>query len=420
MTLIEDPGTAVDERTAERPRPRRPTRRHGGWRARCGCASATARSNRSTSTRSSAPSPALPEGLDGVDPMRVATRTISGLPTGPPRWSSTTCRSAPPPRSSSRSRTTAKLAARLLATVIDKEVTQPGHPLVLPVDRRRPPRRARRRRHRRLRQPTPASSTRRSRPTATGCSSSSACAPSTTATCCATPKRRVVIETPQYFFLRVACGLATTRRGGDRALRPDLVARLPAVEPTLFNSGTTHPQMSSCYLLDSPGGQPRGHLRALHGRRPAVEVRRRHRPRLPPRARRGLADPRHQRPVQRHRPVAEDPRLVGRRGQPGRQAQGRRVRLPRDVARRHRGLPRAARQHRRRGPPHAQPQPRQLGPRPVHGARREGLDSGRCSTRRWCRTSPTCTAPSSSGPTSRPSSRACTSARSRPASSTRG
>ena len=64
---------------------------------------------------------------------------------------------------------------------------------------------------------------------------------------------------------------------------------------------------------------------------------------------------------------------LGRRGQPGRPAQGRGVRLPRDVARRHRGVPRAARQHRRQRPPHPQPQPRQLGPRPVHGAGREGL-----------------------------------------------
>jgi ribonucleoside-diphosphate reductase alpha chain len=72
-------------------------------------------------------------------------------------------------------------------------------------------------------------------------------------------------------------------------------------------------------------------------------------------------------------PWLQDPRLLGRRGQPGRPPQGRRVRLPRDVARRHRGLPRAARQHRRPRPAHPQPQPRQLGPRPVHGARREGL-----------------------------------------------
>ena len=66
------------------------------------------------------------------------------------------------------------------------------------------------------------------------------------------PETRLVIETPQYFFLRVACGLATD---ADEAARfYDLMSSLAYLpsSPTLFNSGTTHPQMSSCYLLDSP------------------------------------------------------------------------------------------------------------------------------------------------------------------------
>ncbi|MGA0237840.1 MAG: ribonucleoside-diphosphate reductase subunit alpha [Acidimicrobiales bacterium] len=66
------------------------------------------------------------------------------------------------------------------------------------------------------------------------------------------PETRKVIETPQYFFLRVACGLATDP---DEAIKfYDLMSSLAylASSPTLFNSGTTHPQMSSCYLLDSP------------------------------------------------------------------------------------------------------------------------------------------------------------------------
>ncbi len=66
------------------------------------------------------------------------------------------------------------------------------------------------------------------------------------------PQDRVVIETPQYFFLRVACGLATTP---DEAIRfYKLLSSLEylASSPTLFNSGTAHPQMSSCYLLESP------------------------------------------------------------------------------------------------------------------------------------------------------------------------
>ena len=66
------------------------------------------------------------------------------------------------------------------------------------------------------------------------------------------PDTRLVIETPQYFFLRVACGLSTDP---DEAMRfYDLISSLAYLpsSPTLFNSGTMHPQMSSCYLLDSP------------------------------------------------------------------------------------------------------------------------------------------------------------------------
>ena len=66
------------------------------------------------------------------------------------------------------------------------------------------------------------------------------------------PESRLVIETPQYFFMRVACGLS---QSADEAVEfyrlISSLDYLPAT-PTLFNSGTTHPQMSSCYLLDSP------------------------------------------------------------------------------------------------------------------------------------------------------------------------
>ncbi len=66
------------------------------------------------------------------------------------------------------------------------------------------------------------------------------------------PDTRLVIETPQYFMLRVACGLSTDP---DEAIAfYDLISSLAYLpsSPTLFNSGTMHPQMSSCYLLDSP------------------------------------------------------------------------------------------------------------------------------------------------------------------------
>jgi len=66
------------------------------------------------------------------------------------------------------------------------------------------------------------------------------------------PETRTVLETAPYFFLRVACGLAQTPQEAF-----ELFALMEAHEylpstPTLFNSGTRRPQMSSCYLLDSP------------------------------------------------------------------------------------------------------------------------------------------------------------------------
>lgn len=66
------------------------------------------------------------------------------------------------------------------------------------------------------------------------------------------PTTRLVIETPQYFMLRVACGLATSAKEAIGFYRlMSSLAYLPS-SPTLFNSGTRHPQMSSCYLVDSP------------------------------------------------------------------------------------------------------------------------------------------------------------------------
>ena len=66
------------------------------------------------------------------------------------------------------------------------------------------------------------------------------------------PHSRKVIETPQQFFLRIATALsedvpealALYRRMGQLDYLPS--------SPTLFNAGTTHEQLSSCFLLDSP------------------------------------------------------------------------------------------------------------------------------------------------------------------------
>ena len=66
------------------------------------------------------------------------------------------------------------------------------------------------------------------------------------------PQTRKVVESPQQFFLRIACALsedvpealALYRRMGSLDYLPS--------SPTLFNAGTTHEQLSSCFLLDSP------------------------------------------------------------------------------------------------------------------------------------------------------------------------
>ena len=66
------------------------------------------------------------------------------------------------------------------------------------------------------------------------------------------PETRNIIETPQYFFLRVACGLADNFAEAKEFY--DLISNLDYMpsSPTLFNSATLKPQLSSCYLLDSP------------------------------------------------------------------------------------------------------------------------------------------------------------------------
>ncbi|MFF2651278.1 ribonucleoside-diphosphate reductase subunit alpha [Streptomyces sp. NPDC058045] len=71
------------------------------------------------------------------------------------------------------------------------------------------------------------------------------------------PDTRRILETPQHFLLRVACGLAEDEGApavDEVTALYRLMSRLEYLpsSPTLFNSGTRHPQMSSCYLLDSP------------------------------------------------------------------------------------------------------------------------------------------------------------------------
>ncbi|OYP34225.1 ribonucleoside-diphosphate reductase subunit alpha [Rhodopirellula sp. MGV] len=62
------------------------------------------------------------------------------------------------------------------------------------------------------------------------------------------------IETPQYFWMRVSMGLALAESADSRTDRAIEFYRLlssfrfTSATPTLFNSGTCHPQLSSCYL----------------------------------------------------------------------------------------------------------------------------------------------------------------------------
>jgi ribonucleoside-diphosphate reductase alpha chain len=191
-------------------------------------------------------------GLDGVDPMRIATRTISGLRDGATSLELDELSIRTAAALISEEPNYSRLAARLLSTVIDKEVRNQdvhsfsqsialGHSVGLIADGTAAFVRAHRRKlddsidvgHDRLfeffglRTVYDRYLLRH-------------------------PEQRSVIETPQYFLLRVACGLS---RAPDEAVEfyrlMSGLDYLPS-SPTLFNSGTTHPQMSSCYLLDSP------------------------------------------------------------------------------------------------------------------------------------------------------------------------
>jgi len=66
------------------------------------------------------------------------------------------------------------------------------------------------------------------------------------------PVKRDVIETPQFFWMRVACGLAETPSEAINLYHLFSSLEYVPSTPTLFNSGTQHEQLSSCFLLDSP------------------------------------------------------------------------------------------------------------------------------------------------------------------------
>ncbi len=66
------------------------------------------------------------------------------------------------------------------------------------------------------------------------------------------PTKRHVIETPPYFWMRVAVSLSTSVHEAIELYQLfSSLDYLPS-SPTLFNAGTLHEQLSSCFLLDSP------------------------------------------------------------------------------------------------------------------------------------------------------------------------
>ena len=179
------------------------------------------------------------------------------------------------------------------------------------------------------------------------------------------------IEMPQAFFMRVAMGLALNEI--DREARAiefyDVLSSFDFMSstPTLFNAGTR--RSAAVQLLPDHGGRrPGRHLRGAEGKRAAEQVRRRPGQRLDQRARAGLLHQGHQRQEPGRGAVPEGGQRHGGGRQPGRQAQGRGLRLPGELAPGHRGVPRAAQEHRRRPPAHARHEHRQLDARPVHAA----------------------------------------------------
>ncbi|MCF6277011.1 MAG: ribonucleoside-diphosphate reductase subunit alpha [Candidatus Magasanikbacteria bacterium] len=66
------------------------------------------------------------------------------------------------------------------------------------------------------------------------------------------PETKEVLETPQMFWMRVAMGLALSETNyNEKAVEfYNIMSQLLFVPstPTLFHAGTTHPQLSSCYI----------------------------------------------------------------------------------------------------------------------------------------------------------------------------
>lgn len=190
--------------------------------------------------------------LNGVDVMRVATRTISGLTNGATTEQLDELSIRTAASLISEEPNYSKLAARMLATVIDKEVQNQDiysfsqsvsvaaaagliHPGTAAMVAKN---------FRKLNDAV--------KPERNWLFEFFGLRTTYDRYLLRHPESRKVLETPQYFFMRVACGLSRTAEEAiEFYLLISSLDYLPS-SPTLFNSGTVHPQMSSCYLLDSP------------------------------------------------------------------------------------------------------------------------------------------------------------------------
>jgi ribonucleoside-diphosphate reductase alpha chain len=202
------------------------------------------------------------EGLKDVDAMRVATKTISGLYDGASTRELDQLSIQTAAGLISEEPQYAKLAARLLATYIDKEVrnqeihafsqaVSTAHKLGIVSDRLQAfvsqharklndaldPARDREFEYFGLRTLYDRYLIKH-------------------------PTTRLVIETPQQFFLRVACALSENVQDALELYRLFSSLEYLPSSPTLFNAGTRHEQLSSCFLLDSPDD----HLETIYQR----------------------------------------------------------------------------------------------------------------------------------------------------------
>jgi ribonucleoside-diphosphate reductase alpha chain len=72
------------------------------------------------------------------------------------------------------------------------------------------------------------------------------------------PIKRHVLEIPQYAFMRIACGIYDDMAKASELYRLMASFSYMPGSPTLFNSGTKNPQLSSCFLVDSPNDSIEG------------------------------------------------------------------------------------------------------------------------------------------------------------------